>query len=203
MTARSFILHAVLGSLACLPGITVATVWVTPMRAFGPEDEVRLARRQRIELEQFACRERPVERRELVVVHRVPEDQSLSAIVRCHEMRDSEGQIPVEVMRCQKRQAESTWQCESHYSNIRVDFGKRYVLADAPPMIIHVEGAPPDNSSDAVAAILASEPRRLDKKECQLPRYVDDAFEIACEGVQYVVKRTCDDKGCRRTVRRK
>jgi hypothetical protein len=28
-------------------------------------------------------------------------------------------------------------------------------------------------------------------------------YEIECEGVHYTVKRTCDIKGCRHSVRRK
>lgn len=202
MTVRSIIVHATLGILMSLSGMAEATVWQVPMEAFGPEDEVHLSRSQRVELETIACRERPVERREYVVTWRESRDRSLLAFVRCHEMRDSEGQIPVNMVRCRRAEAEAPWRCEHHYSYYRIDFGKRYVLA-VDSMTIDVAGEPPDRSTDAVAAILASEPRRLHRKECQLPRYVDAAFEIECEGVQYIVKRTCDDKGCRRTVRHK
>jgi hypothetical protein len=132
----------------------------------------------------------------------VSEDQSLLAYVRCHGRRDSEGQVAVNVIRCKKEAAVTAWQCEHHNSQYRIDLGKLYVLAADPHMSIDVPGESPDRSSEAVVAILASEPNRLHGKSCELPRYRDGKYEIECEGVQYAVKRICDNKGCRHTVRR-
>lgn len=202
MTARSILLHALLCSLACLPGIAEATAFQAPVSAFGPEDEVRLASSERAALEKIACYEWHAERREHLVTYRVPQDQSLLAFVRCHGMRDIEGQIPVNEMRCKQEVAGAAWQCEHHNSHYRIDFGKLYVLAADPQMTIDVPGESPDRSADAVAAILESEPQWLHGKYCEMPRYRDGAYEIQCEGVQYAVKRICDDKGCRRTVNR-
>jgi hypothetical protein len=202
MTARSNFLLALLCGLACLSGVAEATTLQAPAKFFGPEDEVRLASSERVQLEMTACFEWAAERRELAVTYRVSEDQSLLAFVHCHGRRDSEGQIPVEVIRCKKEVA-LAWQCEHHYTYYRIDFGKNYVLAVDGEMIIEVPGESPDRSSEAMAAILASEPGRLHGKYCELPRYRDGTFEIECEGVQYAVKRTCDQKGCRRAVRRK
>jgi hypothetical protein len=202
MTARSNFFLALLSSLACLPGAAEATAFQAPVKAFGPEDEVRLATSERVQLEMTACFEWAAERRELAVTYRVSEDQSLLAFVRCHGRRDSEGQIPVNEIRC-KKEAAAAWQCEHHYTYYRIDFGKSYVLAADAQMSIEVPGESPDRSSEAMAAILASEPRRLHGKYCDLPRYRDGIYEIECEGVQYAVKRTCDYKGCRHAVRRK
>lgn len=203
LTARSIRLHALLCSAGCLSGIAEATVFRTVEAAFGPEDEVHLASSERARLEMIACYEWPSERREYVVTYRVPQDQSLLAYVRCHERRDSDGQIPVNEIRCKQELAGTAWQCELHYTYYRIDFGKFYVLAKDPQTIIDVPGESPDSSAEAVAAILKSEPQRLHGKYCQLPRYVEGAYEIECEDVLYIVKRTCDKNGCRRTVQRK
>ncbi|MEO8061627.1 MAG: hypothetical protein ABI821_02655 [Pseudomonadota bacterium] len=71
-----------------------------------------------------ACFEWSTERRELVVTYRVPKDQSLLAYVRCHGRRDSDGQIPVNEIRCMKEIAGAAWQGEHHNSRYRIDFGK-------------------------------------------------------------------------------
>jgi hypothetical protein len=201
MSARSFFLRLALGGLACVPGLAGATAWQGPVYAFRPEDEVQLTQSQRAELETTACHGWHAERREYVVTWRVPSDKSLLAYVRCHGMRDSEGQIPVNEIRCTKEVAEMPWQCDHHNSRYRIDVGNRYVLAADPQMVIDVPGESPDKSADAVAAILASEPQRLNGKYCELPRYVEGAYEIECEGKYYAVKRTCDAKGCRHAVR--
>jgi hypothetical protein len=203
MAARANFLFALLSILGCLPAVAEATVFHAPVKGFGPEDEVRLASSERAQLEITACFEWPAERREHVVTYRVPEDQSLLAYVRCHGRRDSEGQIPVNEIRCKKEVAVAAWQCDFHNSHYRIDLGKRYVLAADPQMTIEVPGQPPDRSAEAVAAILTSEPQRLDGKYCELPRYRDGLYEIECEGVHYAVKRTCDSKGCRHAVRRR
>lgn len=202
MTARSIFLHALLGGFACLPGVAEATVFRTPVPIIDPHSRIRLPKPQRLELEKAACSEHPTERRELLVTYRMPEDHSLLAFVRCHEMPDSKGDIPVQDIRCTKAEA-AAWQCWNHNSNYRIDLGNRYILAADPQMTIDVAGASPDRSGDAVAAILASQPRRLHGKSCGMPQYRDGVFEIECDNVWYAVKRTCDDKGCRRTVRRR
>jgi len=203
MTARSNFLLTLLSSLACLPGVAQATVFHHPVIGFGPEEEVQLASSERAQLEMTACFEWHAERRELFVTYRVPEDKSLLAYVRCHGRRDSEGQIPVNEIRCKKKVGVAAWQCEFHNSHYRIDLGKLYVLAADPLMTIDVPGESPDRSSEAVAAILASETGRVHAKYCHLPRYRDGMYEIECEGVHYAVKRTCDLKGCRHAVRRK
>jgi hypothetical protein len=203
MTARSNFRLALLSSLACLTGVAQATVLQAPVTGFGAEHEVQLASSERAQLEMTACFEWHAERRELFVTYRVPADKTLLAFVRCHGRRDSEGQIPVNEIRCEKEVAVATWQCEFHNSRYRIDVGELYVLAADPEMTIDVPGESPDRSSEAVAAILASEPGRLHGKYCELPRYRDGMYEIECEGVHYAVKRTCDLKGCRHSVRRK
>jgi hypothetical protein len=82
MLARSNFLLVFLSSIACLPDVAEATVSHAPVAVIGPEDEVRLASSERVQLETAACFEWTAERRELVVTYRVPADQSLLAYVR-------------------------------------------------------------------------------------------------------------------------
>jgi hypothetical protein len=166
------------------------------------DSPVRLDSAERAALQVTACFGRAAERREYVITYRAA-DQSLLAFVRCHGFRDIDGRIPVDEMRCKQEIANAAWQCEQHNSHYRIDHGKQYVLAADPLMTIDVPGEPPDRSADAVAAILAAEPQRLNGKYCELPQYRDGAFEMECEGVYYIVERTCDAKGCRRAVRRR
>lgn len=201
MKSRTISHYILLCCLACLPGLAHATVFLAPVKAFGPEDEVRLDSAERAALEVTACFGWAAERREYVITYRAS-DQSLLAFVRCHGFRDSEGQIPVNEIRCKQEIAKAAWQCEQHNSHYRIDRGEQYVLAADPLMTIEVPGEPPDRSANAVAAILATEPQRLNGKYCELPQYRDGAFEIECDGVHYVVKRSCDAKVCRRAVRR-
>jgi hypothetical protein len=202
MNWKAIIRHALFVGLVCGPGLADATVLQATVKAFGPEDEVRLDSSARAALEVTACFEWAAARREFVVAYRVPENRSLLAYVRCHGIRDSEGQFPVNVIRCRQTVAKVAWQCEHHNSNYRIDYGKYYVLAADSDMAVDVPGESPDRSAEAVAAILASEPQRLNGKTCEMPRYLEGAFEIECEGVYYIVKRTCDRQACRRTVQR-
>jgi len=199
---RRIFLHALLGGLAWLPGLGEATVLRAPVELIE-YPRIHLPRAQRLEVESTACREFPAQRREILVAWRVPDDRSLLVFVRCHGERSDAGDIWVEDMRCTKEVA-AAWQCRHHTTGFRVDVGRHYILASNGPMIIDIPGEPPENSNDAMAAILASEPRRLHGKTCYPPAYRlrDAVFEIECEYVRYLVKRTCDEKGCRRTVRR-
>jgi hypothetical protein len=194
--------RALLGSLICIAGEAEATVVRAPMAMIDPHNRIQLPRAQRIELEAAACIEHPTTRRELLVSYRMPEDHSLLAFVRCHERPDSDGEIPVKDIRCEKAEA-AAWRCWNHTSNYRIDYGRHYILVDSPQLTVDIAGAEPDRYADAVATILASEPRRLNGKSCEMPKYQDGVYEIECDGVPYAVKRTCDDKGCRRTVRRR
>ena len=203
MKSRTRLLLAWLCSLACLSGMAEATVFHAPVYALRPEDEVQLTSPERTAVERIACLEWPAVRREMVVTYRLPWDQSLQAKVYCHGIQDSEGRIPVNEIRCTQEMVKAPWRCELNYSYYRIDHGKLYVLVEDPLMTIEVPGEPPERFSETMAAILAAEPQRLDRKSCELPRYQKGVYEIVCEGVSYSVKRTCDAKGCRRVVLRR
>ena len=198
---RRIFLVTLLGGLAGFsqPGGTTVLRTAEALIELPP---IRLTRDQRAELEAVACREYPAERLEIVGTYGVREDHSLSAFVRCHGARGEEGILRVEDMSCSK-DGHAAWQCRHHATGFRIDAGRHYIVASNPPMIIAVPGAPPDNSDEALAAILRSAPRRLQGKYCGSPRYRDGVFDVECDSVRYSVARTCDARGCHREVWRR